>query len=185
MRAGLFQMNVDNEIHYMNINPYLFGANVNLPPTRHRGLELEGKVFLGDSVDVAARYTRTQAKFREGVYGGVNVTGNEVPMVPKDRIGLNIGWQATDDTRATFNVIYTGKQRYDNDQANLFRRMPGYVVADLKVSHQMGPWRFAAGINNLFDKKYYSYGIVNGAYTSFNAYPEDRRNAYISAEYRF
>lgn len=185
MRAGLFQMNVDNEIHYMNINPYLFGANVNLPPTRHRGLELEGKVFLGDSVDVAARYTRTQAKFREGVYGGVNVTGNEVPMVPKDRIGLNIGWQATDDTRATFNVIYTGKQRYDNDQANRFRRMPGYVVADLKVSHQMGPWRFAAGINNLFDKKYYSYGIVNGTYTSFNAYPEDRRNAYISAEYRF
>ena len=181
MRAGLFQMNVDNEIHY-NVLTY---SNMNLSPTRHRGLELEGKVFLGDSVDVAARYTRTQAKFREGVYGGVNVTGNEVPMVPKDRIGLNIGWQATDDTRATFNVIYTGKQRYDNDQANRFRRMPAYVVADLKVSHQMGPWRFAAGINNLFDKKYYSYGIVNGAYTSFNAYPEDRRNAYISAEYRF
>ena len=181
MRAGLFQMNVDNEIHY-NALTY---SNMNLSPTRHRGLELEGKVFLGDSVDVAARYTRTQAKVREGVYGGVNVTGNEVPMVPKDRIGLNIGWQATDDTRATFNVIYTGKQRYDNDQANRFRRMPAYVVADLKVSHQMGPWRFAAGINNLFDKKYYSYGIVNGAYTSFNAYPEDRRNAYISAEYRF
>ena len=181
MRAGLFQMNVDNEIHY-NVLTY---SNMNLSPTRHRGLELEGKVFLGDSVDVAARYTRTQAKFREGVYGGVNVTGNEVPMVPKDRIGLNIGWQATNDTRATFNVIYTGKQRYDNDQANRFRRMPAYVVADLKVSHQMGPWRFAAGINNLFDKKYYSYGIVNGAYTSFNAYPEDRRNAYISAEYRF
>ena len=181
MRAGLFQMNVDNEIHY-NALTY---SNMNLSPTRHRGLELEGRVFLGDSVDVAARYTRTQAKFREGVYGGVNVAGNDVPLVPKDRIGLNIGWQATDDTRATFNVIYTGKQRYDNDQANRFRRMPAYVVADLKVSHQMGPWRFAAGINNLFDKKYYSYGIVNGAYTSFNAYPEDRRNAYISAEYRF
>lgn len=180
-RASLFQMNVDNEIHY-NALTY---SNMNLSPTRHRGLELEGKVFLGDSVDVAARYTRTQAKFREGVYGGVNVAGNEVPLVPKDRIGLNIGWQATDDTRATFNVLYTGKQRYDNDQANRFRRMPGYVVADLKVSHQMGPWRFAAGINNLFDKKYYSYGIVNGTYTSFNAYPEDRRNAYVSAEYRF
>ena len=180
-RASLFQMNVDNEIHY-NALTY---SNMNLSPTRHRGLELEGKVFLGDSVDVAARYTRTQAKFREGVYGSVNVAGNEVPLVPKDRIGLNIGWQATDDTRATFNVIYTGKQRYDNDQANRFRRMPAYVVADLKVSHQMGPWRFAAGINNLFDKKYYSYGIVNGTYTSFSAYPEDRRNAYISAEYRF
>ncbi|MFV0601467.1 MAG: TonB-dependent receptor [Brachymonas sp.] len=180
-RAGLFQMNVNNEIHY-NALTY---SNINLSPTRHRGLELEGRMFLGDSVDVAARYTRTQAKFREGIYGGVNVAGNDVPLVPKDRIGLNIGWQATDDTRATFNVIYTGKQRYDNDQANRFRRMPGYVVADLKVSHQMGPWRFAVGINNLFDKKYYSYGIVNGTYTSFNAYPEDRRNAYVSAEYRF
>lgn len=184
-RAGVFDMTVDDEIHYMNINPFLFGANVNLPPSRHRGLELDGKMFIGDSLDFAARYTHTQATFREGIYGGVNVAGNDVPLVPKDRAGINLGWQAAAATRVTFNINYVGSQRYDNDQANVFRTMPSYAVADVKISHDLKDWRIAAGVNNLFDKAYYSYGIVNGTYTSFNAYPENRRTAYVSAEYRF
>jgi iron complex outermembrane receptor protein len=180
-RAGLFEMDVDDEIHY---NALTF-TNMNLSPTRHRGLELEGKLFISEQVDLAARYTWIEATFREGTYGGVDVTDNAVPLVPKDRIGLNLGWQATAATRLTFNVNYVGSQRYDNDQANRFREMPSYSVADIKVSHDQGAWRLAAGVNNLFDEAYYSYGVINGAATTFNAYPEDRRNAYVSAEYRF
>jgi iron complex outermembrane recepter protein len=105
--------------------------------------------------------------------------------VPQDRISFNLDWQATAATRLTFNVNYVGNQRYDNDQANRFREMPSYTVADIKLSYDMGVWRLAAGVNNLFDEDYYSYGVVNGAFTTFNAYPEVRRNAYVSAEYRF
>jgi iron complex outermembrane receptor protein len=184
-RASLFDMAIDDEIHYMNIGPWLFGSNVNLPPTRHRGLEFEGKLFVSDSLDLAARYTRTQARFRDGIFGGIDVTGKDVPLVPKDRIGMNLGWQVATTTRLIFNVTYVGSQHYDNDQANRFRTMPSYAVADVKLFHDMDAWRLALGINNLFDKAYYSYAIVNGAYTSFNAYPEMRRNAYVSAEYRF
>lgn len=184
-RAGLFEMDVTDEIHYMNISPFLYGANVNLPPTRHRGLELEGKLFVGDSVDLAARYTHVEARFREGNFGGVDIAGNDVPQVPKDRLGVNLGWQASAATRLSLNVLYVGRQRYDNDQANRYREMPSYTVTDIKLSHQLGAWRLAAGINNLFDEKYYSYGIVNSSYSSFNAYPEIRRNGYVSAEYRF
>ena len=180
-RAGLYEMDIDDEIHF---NALAF-SNMNLSPTRHRGLELEGKLPIGETVEVAARYTWTKASFREGIYGGVDVTGHDVPVVPKDRIGLNLGWQATAATRLTFNVNYVGSQRYDNDQANRFRSMPSYTVADIKISHTMGAWRLAAGLNNLFDEDYYSYGVINGAATTFNAYPEDRRNAYVSAEYRF
>lgn len=180
-RAGLFDLDIEDEIHY---NALTF-SNSNLSPTRRRGLELEGQLVIGDTIDVAARYTRTQARFRSGVYGGVDVSGNDVPLVPKNRFGLNVGWQVAATTRLGLNLVHVGAQRYDNDQANLFRKMPSYTVADVKLSHETGAWRLAAGINNLFDEKYYSYGIVNGAYTSFNAYPDDRRHAYVSAEYRF
>jgi iron complex outermembrane receptor protein len=170
---------------------------MNLPQTRHRGLELEGKLPIGKTVDLAARYIRTQARFREGTYTGTDtdtfttfstdISGKDVPLVPKDRIGLNLGWQATEDTRLIFNVNYVGSQWYDNDQANHYRSIPSYTVADIKINHDIGAWHLAAGINNLFDKAYYSYGVTNisSAPSRFNAYPEDRRNAYVSAEYRF
>lgn len=180
-RASVFDMEVDDEIHY---NALTF-SNMNLSPTRHRGVELEGKLFVGVAFDVAAHYTYTQARFREGVYGGIDVSGNDVPLVPTHRLGLNLGWQIAKPTRLTVNTQYVGHQRYDNDQANLFHEMPSHAVTDIKLNHDVGAWRLAAGINNLFDAKYYSYGIVNGTYTTFNAYPEDRRNAYVSAEYRF
>ena len=105
--------------------------------------------------------------------------------MPRDRAGLSLAWKPAVSTRLTFALSHVGRQRYDNDQRNLFRRMPSYTIADLKLTHEAGDWRLAAGINNLFDKAHYSYGIVNGAFTSFNAYPEDRRNAYVSAELVF
>ena len=187
-RAGLFEMDIDNEIHY---EPY-GGSNANLPPTRHRGIEFEGKLPIGKTVDLAASYTRIQARFREGTYTSfmgftADIAGKDVPLVPKDRAGLNLGWQAAAATRVTASVSYVGSQRFDNDQANSFQSMPSYTVADIKVSHSLGFWRFAAGVNNLFDKAYYSYGATNVSATPsrFNAYPEDRRNGYVSAEYKF
>ncbi|WP_415036177.1 TonB-dependent receptor [Azonexus sp.] len=179
MRLSLFEMDITNEIHYFA--PTF--SNINLDPTRHRGLELEGRTWLTDTLDVSARYTRTQARFRKGSYGGVDVSGNDVPLVPKNRLSLNLGWEFLPATRLGLSATYVGNQRYDNDQTNRFRKMPNYTVVDLKLSHDLKRWRFAAGVNNLLDKKFYSYGTTNG--TTFNAYPEDRRNAYVSAEYRF
>lgn len=183
-RIGLFNMDVTDEIHFNRLIGS-WGSNTNLAPTRHRGIEVEGRLQVISNVDVTAWYRRTDAKFREGIYGGIDLSGKTVPLVPKDRIGVNLGWQITGDTRASVNVQYVGGQRYDNDQANRFRKMPSYTITDFKISHEIGDWRLAAGVNNLFDEDYYSYGIVNGTYTSFNAYPEARRTFYASAEYRF
>lgn len=180
-RVSLFDIDLKNELHY---NAITF-TNMNLEPTRRRGLELEGTTPLGSAFELSGRYAHTDARFREGAYGGFDVRGNEVPLVPRQRASLALAWKIAVATRLTFALSHVGPQRYDNDQRNLFRRMPAYNQADIKLLHEMGQWRLAAGINNLFDKAFYSYGIVNGAFTSFNAYPEDRRNAYLSAEYRF
>jgi outer membrane receptor protein involved in Fe transport len=40
----------------------------------------------------------------------------------------------------------------------------------------------AISADNLLDKRYYSYGIRNGAGTSFNAYPELGRKIMVSGE---
>ncbi len=180
-RASLFDIALEDEIHY---NAIVF-TNMNLSPTKRRGFELDGQRQLSKTFDLGARYGHTQARFRSGTYLGIDVAGKDVPLVPRDRAGLRLGWQLAPATRATLNLDYVGRQRYDNDQANNYRYMPAYTVTDVKLLHQLGAWRFAAGINNLFDKAYYTYGIVNGTFTSFNAYPEMRRSAYASAEYSF
>lgn len=180
LRASLFQNDLRDELHY---NALAF-SNMNLQPTRRRGLELDGRWQLG-AFDLGARYALTQARFRQGEYGGVDIAGNEVPMVPKRRAGASLGWQVEAATRLNLLVDHVGRQRYDNDQANRFRQMPAYTTAALKLTHQRGAWRLFAGVDNLFDKDFYSYAIVNGAGTSFNAYPEVGRIFNAGAEYQF
>ncbi|GAB4164824.1 MAG: TonB-dependent receptor [Rhodocyclaceae bacterium] len=180
LRAALFEMALANEIHF---NALTF-QNVNLSPTRRRGLELDGSVKPLARMELSARYAWTQALFRSGSYGGVDVAGNAVPLVPRQRAGISLAWQAGAGTRLAFDVSHVGRQRYDNDQANRFREMPSYTIADARLSHRYAGFTLTASVNNLFDRKYYSYAITDSptAPTTFSAYPERRRSLMVSAE---
>ena len=183
VRAAFFRMNLNNEIHY---NAITF-TNMNLSPTRRYGLELEGAHNYTDALEVAAAYSYTVAKFRDGTYGGVNVVGNNIPLVPRQRLALSSSWKASEKTTLNANAVYVGKQHFDNDQANLFgQKMPAYTTVDMKLSHREGSWLFAAAANNLFDEKYFTYGVAS-TFTpgKYNAYPMQGRNFSLNANYQF
>lgn len=61
------------------------------------------------------------------------------------------------------------------------------ALADLKLMHEIGGWTLAAVAGNLFDKRYYSYGIVDSfaCATPVCVYPQPGRTLFASAEYRF
>jgi iron complex outermembrane receptor protein len=185
LRANYYRMDLRNEIHF---NALTF-TNMNLSPTQRQGLELEGSWNLGSRWNLFGSYTHARAIFREGVYGGVDVSGKNVPLVPRDMAKLGVTWLAGDKTRVSGALGYVGRQYYDNDQANNFAggQMPSYATADLKVSHVIGQWNFALAGNNLTDKKYYTYALRGGGATAtnFNAYPMAGRNFLLTAAYRF
>lgn len=185
LRAALYRNDLENEIHFNRLVGF-FGANTNLSPTRRQGLETEASWQATSVLRLAAAYNVREAKFRSGVYGGVDVTGNDVPMVPKQTINLKASWQFASKSAFIADLRYVGGQRYDNDQANTFPTlMPAYSVTDIRVTREVSGWTLALAVNNLFDKRYYSYAIRNAAGTSFNAYPERPRWLSAVAEYRF
>jgi iron complex outermembrane receptor protein len=185
LRAALYRNEIENEIHFNRLIGF-FGANTNLSPTRRQGLETEGSWQATSALRLAVAYNIREAKFRSGVYGGVNVTGNDVPMVPKQTANLKASWQFAPKSAFVADVRYVGKQRYDNDQANTFPTlMPAYSVTDVRVTQEVSGWTLALAVNNLFDKHYYSYAVRNAAGTSFSAYPERPRWLSAVAEYRF
>ncbi len=184
LRAAVFQMRLENEITFSPLfGP--FGANINLSPTRRQGLELDTQWILTKSFNLFAKLTLIDAEFRSGVYGGVDVGGNEVPLVPSRTLAVGGSWHLAERTGLSVLARHVGPQRFDNDQANTFMTIPAYTTVDVKLSHQAGGWLFAAALLNLADEKYFSYGIRNAAGTDFNAYPAAERTVFVSAQYRF
>jgi len=184
LRAAVFRMRLENEIYFSPLFPP-FGANINLSPTRRQGFELDTQWALTGALSVYANAALIDAEFRSGLYGGVDVSGNEVPLVPKQTVVVGGSWRI--ERRTTLGVLarYVGSQRFDNDQANTFMTMPTYATVDARLTHETGGWLLAATVVNLANEKYFSYGIRNAAGTSFNAYPAPERAVFVSAQYRF
>jgi len=192
LRAALFQVDVRDEIH---LDAFTTGTgNTNLPPSRRRGLELEGKWQPLRQLALSGSYTYVDARFRDGVLPGgaftqtnVVIAGKTVPLVPRHKINLGATWSFTEKTRLGALATYVAQQYMDNDQGNtLGTQIPSYAVADLKLSHREGPWTMAAAINNLFDRKYYNYAVRSQfVIDRYNAYPLPERNFGVSVEYAF
>ncbi len=175
-RLAVYEMDVNNEIHY---NPVTF-ANVNLPPTRRKGFELEGRWQLAAGLAAFANYTNASAKFREGTF-----VNNDVPLVPRHAVKFGATWEIMPRTRLNALATYTGEQVYDGDETNTFgRKMPAYTLVDIKLSNETGGWLLSAGVKNLLNQKYFSYGVFTG-FPTFSAYPAPERSFFASAQYAF
>ena len=189
LRANLYRINLNNEIYFsplvVPIGGFFPGANTNLSPTRREGLELAAQTPLAHGLTLSGNANFQSAKFRSGVYGGVDTSGKDVPLVPNVLANLQLAWNFAPRSQALAALSYAGRQRYDNDQANTFpQKMPAYTLLDLKLSQRLAEWTLSASINNVFDKAYYSYAIVNSfaCTTPICAYPQIGRNFFMSAE---
>jgi len=190
-RAALFNNKVHNEIH---LDPFTTGiGNTNLPPSRRRGLELDGKWQVLSQLSLNAAYTYIDAKFLSGVLAGgaytltnVNIAGKKVPLVPSHKLNLGAAWAINEQTLLNSSVTYVDSQFMDNDEANtLGKKIPSYTVTDIKLIHKTGPWQLSTSVNNLFDRKYFNYAVssqfIPGRY---NAYPLPGRTLFISVSYQ-
>jgi len=180
-RFALYRSEIDNEIFF---DPIAF-ANRNLPPTRRSGFEAEGRWRLAGGVDLFANYTYTVAEFRSGSFGGVSIAGNDVPLVPRHAANAGAGWAFAPRTRLDASLRFVGDQVFDGDETNTFgRKIPSYTVVDLKLTHATGGWALAAAVANLFNEKYFSYGVFTG-FPTYAALPAAERSLFVSAQYTF
>jgi iron complex outermembrane receptor protein len=191
LRTTLFQTDVDDEIH---LDPFTAGVgNTNLPPTRRRGVELDGEWRVGGAVHLFGAYAYTDAKFREGAFAGgpfvigtnLSIAGNRVPLVPEHKLNLGIAWDIDARTRLSAAVTALSEQFMDNDEPNTGTRIPAYAVADLKLARDLGWARLGIAVNNLFDNEYYTYA-VRSQFTAdrYAVYPLPGRTLSLTAELR-
>jgi len=163
-----YYMRLKDEIHF---NPATF-VNVNLDPTRRYGLELSGSYDLSDRLRLQGNYTYMRAKFRDGDFSGKNV-----PLVPENTASLTGIWKQSPATDLIVAANFVDNKYFDNDQSNTFaEKIPSYTTIDAKVSHRYRGFRLTAEVNNIFEEKFYDYGVSStfspGVY---NAYPLPER----------
>jgi iron complex outermembrane receptor protein len=188
LRATLFQTDVTDEIH---LDPFTTGVgNTNLPPSRRRGLELDGAWRLTAALQVTGGYAYTDARFRGGVLAAfgsnVDIAGRRVPLVPAHKLNLGLAWDIGPHTRLSGALTALSSQFMDNDEPNsLGVKIPAYAVGDLKLAREFGWGRLTLAVNNLLDEQYYTYA-VRSQFTAdrYAVYPLPGRTLSLAAEFQ-
>lgn len=167
--ASLFLTDVQDEIVFDPTVPP-FGQNRNSPKSRRQGVELGVKVHPHERVDVLLNYTLTDARFRStaALSSGTIQPGDRVPLVPMHRANATLTVRPLAGMELSLNGQYVSRQIFLNDEANQtsFRIQDAFLLnAQAAYTWKQFTW-FIQG-NNLTDKKYETFGVLNFAMQPF------------------
>ncbi|MDQ6996517.1 MAG: TonB-dependent receptor [Mariprofundus sp.] len=168
-----------NEI-YLDPTIGFFGTNSNyVDPTVHRLFTVAGFWHAHDFAQISANYTHARTTFQGGAF-----SGNTIPGVPQNRVGLNVKSDWTEGFSTTLHGTYVGPHYLINDQLNTRPKVKSYFLLDAAASYRWQSLEVFVRVDNLTNKKYISTGVVSPAGT-FGLYPAATISAHGGVSYSF
>ncbi|MFA5437975.1 MAG: TonB-dependent receptor, partial [Candidatus Omnitrophota bacterium] len=171
-----YLMALKNELYY---NPASY-SNENYDKTRHQGVEVDFTSKLPMGFNIAGNYSFQHAVFKDGEYDG-----KHIPMVPSHKFNLGLAHFFTEFISASVSLNYMSSRRFINDEANQWPSLKQAFTVDLKMNFEKDNFRVTGGISNLFNEKYYEYGVCNAATGAVNYYPASGRSFFIKVSRKF
>lgn len=160
---------------YTNINNY------NLGKTERIGFELKTEQYF-DKLTLSQAYSYINAEIKDGKVKGIDVSGNKVANVPEHKFNLGADYSVTDNFSVSGEIVYMSGI-YVNNQ-NQGGQVNSHTVTNIRARYAFeNGLDIYAGINNLFDRKYYEN--VDFVTDHFEYDPAAERNYYMGFKYTF
>jgi iron complex outermembrane receptor protein len=170
--VGLFRTDLDDDILNVPSKITSTGYFTNVGSTRRQGIEA-GVGYHNKKWQVNASYALIDATFQTAVTlgspnnpfadaaGNIQVRpGDHLPGIPQHRFKLDADYNITPKWVLGGDLIVTSSQYYFGDESNQNPPLPGYWVVNLHSSyHVTRNVQLFLLIQNLFNKKYATYGI--------------------------
>jgi outer membrane receptor protein involved in Fe transport len=166
------------------------GFYANVGNTRRQGMEasLNGSAC-DDRLNWYASYTHLDATFRsafvessandpyaDAATGLIQVhKGDRIPGLPRQALKLGADYKITTGLTVGGDVVYNSARYLRGDESNQIGPLGGYAVANLRASYRVsGHVAVFARVENLFDRRYYSFGVLGNATAIYPAFTDPR-----------
>lgn len=176
---GAFRTQNSNDIILLATDINGFGYFANAGTTRREGLEAAFSWKL-PQWEFNLDYSMVQATYRESLTlssnspaadeaGNIQVRpGDRIPLNPENRITVQVEYSPTERLTAGVDARFTGSQYLVGDGSNQEPRLPAWTILDAHTAYRISKsLQVFAGIENLLDRSYYSYG----AFTELRGLP--------------
>jgi len=185
------------------------GYFANVGQTRRQGIEADftgrRRFAAGDSLEWGVHYTLTDARFESpfselganhpdaDADGMLRVSaGARIPSIPEHVAKVGVAFASRLGASLGVNLVANSSQYYRGDEVNQLPQIPGYVTVNARVAYQVFDWlNVFAVVDNLFDARYSTFGILGNATDVFPSDTDPRflgpgapRAAWIGVDFR-
>lgn len=176
---GVYRDEVADDILLLSTDINGFGFFQNAGTTRHQGMDAsigypDGRWHLGlaySYLDATFRNALTLSSDSPAANGDGNIfvkPGDTLPLMPRNRVTLTGEYLVTNAWRVGTDLRVQSGSYLAGDQSNQEPKLPGYTTVDLHSSYSISQnWELFGEVENLFDKRYYTYG----AFTELDGLP--------------
>ena len=173
--TSVFYIETENEIFYGINESGELKKNRNLNGTsKRKGVEFSLEHYF-DRLTISESITYMKTEFKEG---------KDIPGIPNVKGVLNFNYKFNEKFSFNNSWEYYGKAFSNGDEENLGKKVDDYILSGISFMYDFQDGLVInAGVNNLFNEKYYNY--VGYKATGFNYYPAAERNYYIGFKYSF
>lgn len=179
--ASVFRTNLDNDIQFVSSGGGAISSGFfeNVGQTRRQGVEL-GLNGQSGEISFSAHYSYVESTFRTPLFlNSPNnstaaaltcatctniqvVPGDRIPGIPRHVIKLRAAYTAG---ALTLGVGLMGQSgiyaRGDENNHDAHGPIPGFFLVDLDARYALpSHWHLFARIDNLLDRRYYTYGVL-------------------------
>jgi iron complex outermembrane receptor protein len=178
LKLNGYLLNLTDEIAFdptkSEANP--FGINRNLAKTERLGFNVAIRYQVMQHLSVDSQYDFVDARFKSGAN-----LDNRIPLVPAHIFHANLHYQIGPHLHFYTGTTYTGNQYTANDDQNIAGRIGGYFLYHLNIRYDYKPFFASLRINNIFNKYYYFYTVLQQSTQFF--YPAPGRNFVLKINY--
>lgn len=149
--------------------------------TRHRGVEIDLRLPLGNAIELAVNASHARHTWAFDRQDGEPIRrGDEVDEAPRHLGSARMLWTPGADTELSLAANYVGSHYLDAANAH---RYHGHTIFSLQAGHDLGEgWRAEARVRNLTDRAYAER--ADFAFGQYRYFPGRGRSLHLSLLYR-
>ena len=176
---GVYRTTAFDDILLLATQVNGFGYFSNVGTTRRQGIEA-GLSYNWDKWTANLNYSFLSATFLENLTLSSNSPaadangdifvhpGDTLPLMPRNRIVLDVEYQATPQWSIGADTKFVGSQFLVGDESNQESKIPAYGIVNLHTLLKVNKWAsFFVNVDNLLNRTYYTYG----AFTELDGLP--------------
>ena len=182
LNASIFRMDIEDIHIYKSIGGTIWLTD-NAKKAHSQGIEIDGKYFLTDNIELSGAIGLIDAKYDDYDTGTAIYDGERIENTPNYTVNAGIAYVAEQGIYGRLDFNARGTTSYFDGANNTMVKVDGAIISNLKVGYKVKDWDIYGYVKNITDEEYIAAYMAKTSLqiASFN----EPRTFGIGARYKF